>query len=76
MSTSTFLRSLKRFTARRGLPRKFVSDNGKTFEGASKVIRAVTENEDVQKYLSEFRVEWAFNLEWAPWWGGLFELTK
>ncbi len=48
MSTSTFLRSLKRFTARRGLPRKFVSDNGRTFKGPSKVIRAVMEDDDVR----------------------------
>lgn len=80
MSTSTFLRSLKRFTARRGLPRKFVSDNGKTFKGASKAVQAVMKSEDVQQYLSGFGVDWVFNLEWAPWWGGLFErmvgLTK
>ena len=31
LSAGTFLRCLKRFAARRGLPRKFLSDNGKTF---------------------------------------------
>ena len=32
MTTAAFLRSFKRFTSRRGLPRKIVSDNGKTFK--------------------------------------------
>ena len=32
LSALAFIRSLKRFTACRGLPRKFVSDNGKTFK--------------------------------------------
>ena len=30
MSTETFIRCLKRFAARRGLPKRFLSDNGKT----------------------------------------------
>ena len=41
LTTAAFLRSLKRFTARRGLPRRFVSDNGKTFKTASKTIKAM-----------------------------------
>ena len=28
---------------------------------------------DVQNYLSHVEVEWVFNLEKAPWWGGIFE---
>ena len=31
MTTTSFLRCLKRFVARRGIPRRMVSDNGKTF---------------------------------------------
>ena len=38
LSTNTFICSLKRFCARRGLPRLFVSDNGKIFKAASRVI--------------------------------------
>ena len=33
LTTLAFLRSLKRFTARRGLPAKLVSDSGRTFKG-------------------------------------------
>ena len=41
MTTATFLRCVKRFAARCGLPRKFLSDNAKTFQSAAKVLRTV-----------------------------------
>jgi hypothetical protein len=58
LSTPTFLRSFKRFVARRGFPSKILSDNGKTFLAAAKSIR---------------EVKWMFNVPKAPWWGGVFE---
>ena len=73
MTTPTFLRCFKRFAARRGLPRKILSDNGKTFEAASKTICEVIEHPDVQAYMSRHGIEWQFNLPKAPWWGGVFE---
>ena len=73
MSASTFIQSLKRFCARRGLPCQFISDNGKTFKAAAKVIDTIVSHKDVQQYLSQVRVKWSFNLEKAPWWGGVFE---
>ena len=45
MSTGTFICSLKRFCARRGLPHHFVSDNGKTFKAAAKVMKVIAKNE-------------------------------
>lgn len=39
LSTPAFIRSLKRFAARRGLPVKIVSDNGKTCKAAAKVLQ-------------------------------------
>ena len=73
MSTQTFICSLKRFAARRGLPRMIVSDNGKTFKAAAKLLKAVMTHEDVQQYLAGVGVDWVFNLERSPWWGGVFE---
>ena len=73
LSTETFLRCLKRFAARRGMPRKFVSDNGKTCKAAAKFIKAVFKDDMVLEHLSGLGVEWKFNLEKAPWWGGVFE---
>ena len=37
------------------------------------MIKAVVEHRDVQEYLSTVSVRWVFNLEKAPWWGGMFE---
>ena len=73
MTTAAFIRSLKRFSARRGLPRKFVSDNGKTFKAVAKAIDTMMRDKAIQEYLSGLKVEWLFNLERAPWWGGVFE---
>ena len=52
MSTQTFICSLKRFVARRGLPHMIVSDNGKTFKAAAKLLKAVMTHEDVQQHLA------------------------
>ncbi len=38
MTADTFIRSFRRFSARRGMPSKMISDNGKTFKSASKII--------------------------------------
>lgn len=73
LSARTFIRSFKRFTARRGFPRKMISDNGKTFKSAAKIIQAMLNHPEVKQYFSGIGMEWSFNLEKAPWWGGIFE---
>ena len=73
LNAFTFLRSFKRFTSRRGIPSKVVSDNSKTFKSASKVIQGVLNEPKVKKHFTKLHVEWTFNLEKAPWWGGIFE---
>jgi len=73
LSAGTFIRCLKRFCARRGLPRKFLSDNGKAFKAAAKFLKSVFKDEVVQGYLVGLGVDWLFNIERAPWWGGVFE---
>ena len=73
MTTPAFLRSLKRFSSRRGLPKAFISDNGKTFKSAAKVIERVVTCPNVQSHLADLGVKWCFNIEKAPWWGGMFE---
>ena len=59
--------------ARQGLPRKFVSNNSKTFKAANKAINVLMQSEEVERFLSGIMVEWQFNLAKAPWWGGMFE---
>ena len=72
-STVAFIRCLKRFVARRGFPKRFISDNGKTFQAAERYLKAVVKDKSVQTYLSGLRITWQFNAELAPWWGGAFE---
>ena len=73
MTTNTFLRSFRRFAARRGVPSRVISDNGKTFKLASRLIKQLPNSSVAERYFSQLRVEWQFNLEKAPWWGGIFE---
>ena len=60
---SSFIRSLKRFIGRRGIP-NLISDNATCFK-----------NEEVK--LSEELViqgiKWKFIVETSPWWGGFWE---
>ena len=73
LSSQSFLYSFKRFAAWLGLPRRIVSDNGKTFRSAAKTLKAIMSSREVTKHLAGLRVEWVFNIERAPWWGGIFE---
>lgn len=73
MSAPAFLRSFKRFSSRRGLPALMLSDNGKTFEAASKVVMSVVSSPEVQRYFDGVGLDWRFNVPRAPWWGGVFE---
>ena len=50
-----------------------ISDNGKTFKSASKLLHHIVKHPEVEHYLTETRIQWLFNLERAPWWGGIFE---
>ncbi len=73
MTAEAFIRCFKRFASRRGFPRKCISDNGKTFKSASKTIRTVVNHPEVQRHFAGIGMEWSFNIEKAPWTGGIFE---
>lgn len=53
-STQAFIRCLKRFVARRGIPRRFISDNGKTFKATAKYLDSVFKDGSVQEHLAGF----------------------
>ena len=61
-STHTFIWCLKRFAARRGLPQRFLTDNGKMFKSAVKYIDLIFKQEIVQNYFIGLGVEWSFNV--------------
>ena len=72
MTTNTFLCALRKFAARRGLPRIIYSDNGLTFKSAALLIRNVRTHQ-VMDFLSEHRGRWVFSANFAPWCGGWWE---
>lgn len=73
LSAEAFTRALRRFAARRGTPVLIVSDNAKTFKATSKALKKLYTHPEVVRELSSKMIEWKFNLERAPWWGGFFE---
>lgn len=73
MTTETFLRSFRRFVARRGIPARMLSDNARTFKSAAVSITNVLESPEVKNFFGNIPMDWQFNLEKAPWQGGAFE---
>ena len=73
LSGPTFIRSLRRFTARRGTPDLINSDNAKTFKFTNKFLHKLASDHSVVAFLQSKRINWKFNLERSPWWGGHFE---
>ena len=58
---------------RRGPPVKILSNNGHTFKATDKMMSSILNHPTVKEYFAGVRVQWTFNLEKAPWWGGIFE---
>ena len=75
MTSTAFIRSFKRFSARRGLPLSMISDNGRAFEAAAQEVvnESVFSSQEVKQYLERQGIKWRFNVPRAPWWGGLFD---
>ncbi|KAH8275063.1 hypothetical protein KR018_005718, partial [Drosophila ironensis] len=78
LSTDSFLNVFRRFTGRRGLPEKVVSDNATNFVGASRVLAELSQEFERQKgalqeMAAEKGVVWEFIPPRAPHFGGLWE---
>ena len=70
LETTTLMPSLKRFIAEQGRPSKILSDNEMTFVGATKLMKEIQKDKQMQGYLASEKITWRFNLSRAPWWGG------
>ena len=73
LSVDVFIRCLRRFAARRGLPELIISDNAKTFKAADKILSKLFSYPRVKKFLASKKIDRRFNVDRAPWWGGFFE---
>ena len=73
LTAISFVRCLKRFSARRGVPQIICSDNSKTFRSANKIISSILDRPETQQHCRDMRIQLKFILEKAPWWGGFYE---
>ena len=73
LTTESFLRAFKRFTGRRGVPTKVISDNAQTFKAADRCIQALTRDPEIRDQLGGRGIQWKFIVEKAPWQGGMYE---
>ena len=71
--SSTFVNCLKRVCARRGTPTLIIPDNAKMFKATAKLLERFINDDTVLEFLNSRRITWRFNLERAPWQGGIFE---
>lgn len=62
METEEFIRTLKRFLARKGRAEKIYSDKGRTFVGAAKWLRNAMQDERLHDFLAKLNIKWQFNL--------------
>ena len=69
----SFLNTLRKFCARRGMLNLIVTDNAKTFTTSAKLVRRIYMNGKVEEFFLNKCIVWKFNLERAAWWGGHFE---
>ena len=69
LTTQAFIRCLRRFVARRGIPELIISDNAKTFKLAATQLTRIFNDPDVMSFLLKRKIQWKFSLEKAPWWG-------
>ena len=58
-----FIRIMKRFMGRKGIPTFILSDNGKTFR-----------DRKVKRYVITWNIVWRYNVPYSSWWGGFFEI--
>ena len=76
MDTDSFLNSLRRFIARRGIPEVMRSDNGSNFVGGSKELQeAISDwNESqIHEFLLQRSIKWLFNPPSGSHFGGVWE---
>lgn len=77
LSTTSFLRMLRRFFSRRGIPISVTSDNAPTFALADNILRdcavAAQNDPEVERMTSNRGIEWHYITPYAPWQGGFYE---
>ena len=66
MTAPVFLRSFRKFVARKGTPALVVSDNAKTFKASEKFLRKLYSDPQVRNYFDTGHIRWRFDLDRSP----------
>ena len=61
-SSESFSKAFQRFTARRGVPRRVVSDQGSNFKGYNNELKSIADSSIMYNYLTDTGIEW----KWTP----------
>ena len=64
---------LRKFIARRSLPKKLISDNATNFSAAAKFLKDLSQESIVKNFMEEQKIDWQFIAPRAPWQGGFYE---
>ena len=77
LSIDSFLAAFRRFTNRRGRPKKFYSDNGRNFIGAQRELRTIISSplakQKIQAHCQPDQIVWHFRPVQSPHQGGHWE---
>ena len=79
LTVETFLLAFRRFSRRKSLPCKMISDNASTYLAAAEAIQKLLQSEALKGALERQNVTWEFIPKRAPWYGGwerIIGLTK
>ena len=76
LDTDAFINALRRFVARRGQPKLFISDNGTNLHGGERELREVIrkmKGEEIEDFCNTRGFQWKFNPAHASHFGGVWE---
>ena len=80
LTVDTFLLAFRRFSSRKNLPTKIISDNASTYLAAAEELQRMFNSDTLKEALESQNVTWQFIPKRAPWYGGFWErlvgLTK
>ena len=73
LSANSFILCLRRLSAAKGIPSVILSDNHRTFISGEKFLLDLQEDDIVQEFLQDHRIQWRHQTPLSPWMGGHFE---
>ena len=80
LTVDTFLLAFRRFSSRKNLPKKIISDNASTYLAAAEELQGMFNSDTLKEALESQKVTWQFIPKRAPWYGEFWEqlvgLTK